>query len=109
MQCRSCRNPTESTDKFCNGCSEALAVIERRGKAKNFLCLRCGTTLKGKKTFCIACGTRTKRKDPTDTFFKRLGRAAASPQVQVTVAVTLSFLVVAPLLYRLLTGDWRAG
>ncbi len=107
MQCRSCRNTTESVDKFCNGCGHAVAVIDRRGKAKNFLCLRRGTTLKGKKTFCIACGDRTKRKDPEATFFKRLARAAASPRVQTTVAVTLVILVVTPLLYRFLVEGWR--
>ncbi len=44
MQCRSCNNLTETADKFCNGCGQAVAVIDGRGKAGNFLCLRCGTT-----------------------------------------------------------------
>ena len=109
MQCRSCNNLTESAHKFCNGCGRATAVIDRRGEARNFFCLRCGTTLKGKKNFCITCGTRTKWKDPTDTIFKRLARATVSPRVQVTVAVTLVVLVVSPLLYKLYLGGWRPG
>ena len=109
MPCKSCNNPTESVDKFCNGCGRAVAVIDRRGKARNFLCLRCGTTLKGQKNFCITCGIRTKKKNPEDTIFKRLARAAASPRVQATMAVTLTVLVVSPFLYQLLLGVQRPG
>ncbi len=109
MACTTCSNPTESVDKFCNGCGRAVAVIDRRGKARNFLCLRCGTTLKGLKHFCVTCGVRTKRKGPEDTLWKRLSRAAASPRVQATVAVTMSILVVSPILYQLFLGGWRPG
>lgn len=107
MACLSCNNPIESADKFCNGCGRAVAVIDRRGKAKNFLCLRCGTTLKGKKTFCIACGTRTKRTDPEDTLLKRVMRVAASPRIQATVGATLIILVISPLVYRWFVEGWR--
>ena len=109
MPCTTCKNPTESVDKFCNACGRAVAVIDRRGKARNFLCLRCGTTLKGMKHFCVTCGIRTTRKGSQDTFFKRLARAAASPRVQVTMAVTLTFLVVSPFLYQLLFEVQRPG
>ena len=65
--------------------------------------------LKGKKNFCITCGTSTKRKGHEDTVLKRLARAAASPRVQVTMAVTLTVLVVSPFLYQLLLGGHRPG
>ena len=109
MTCKSCANVTESIDKFCNGCGIAVAVIENAEEAGNFLCLHCGTTLKGKKQYCYVCGTQASRKEPGGALLKRLSRALASPRVQLTIAVVMTVLVVSPFLYQLLFRGQRPG